>query len=505
MARPSQKKLELLQKMLAAKGIKKQAPATIPRRAEEGEPPLSFGQQRMWFLQQLWPESSEYNDTLTVRLRGCSVDVDLFTRCIQEIVQRHEVLRTSFESEGGVPVQRVLPQLEIPLRFVDLSQQSPDEQQAALRDLWLEEVRGAFVLDRPPLIRTALAKLSDDEHEFGLTMHHIVSDGVAYTIFFRELGELYAAFDGGQASPLEPLPIQFKDYAQWEHDSVTESVIQEKLKFWVKYLGDDLRPLALPVDRAPSGPAERRGAFLRFRFSDALFGAMQSYCKREKVTSNWVLLAAYFALMHRYSGQEDFAIGTPSSIRGRQELEQLIGFFVQSLILRLDLGGNPTFRQLIRRAQEKALEVSRYEDVPFDRIFQAVRPGKSAAEAPLIQAWIAPMKNLLDPLQLPGSTSTYEIVDPKNARFDVSLILDETPEQVTGYWEYDVSLFDAATIERMDRQFQLLLSQALHHPDTTLSLLRQTLIDAEPQAGPRSRPARKKMGDLKKIRRKPGQ
>lgn len=503
MARPSQKKLELLQKMLAAKGIEKQGAATIPERAGDGDAPLSFGQQRMWFLQQLWPESSEYNDTLTVRVRGCAIDIELFERCIAEIVRRHEVLRTTFETKAGLPVQRVLPELDVALRVVDLRDRSPDEHESALRDLWLEEVRGAFVLDQPPLIRTALAQLADDDYEFGLTMHHIASDGVAYTIFFRELGELYAAFAAGQASPLAELPIQFADYAQWEHDTVTESVIRDKLKFWVEYLGGDLRPLALPVDHPPSAAGERRGSFLRFRFPDALFAAMQDYCKRERVTSNWVLLAAYFALMHRYGNQEDFAIGTPSSIRGRDELEQLIGFFVQSLILRLDLSGNPTFRQLIRRAQEKALEVSRYEDVPFDRIFQAVRPGKSAAEAPLIQAWIAPMKNLLTPLQLPGATSSYQIVDPKNARFDVSLILDETPEQVTGYWEYDVSLFDAATIERMDRQFQLLLSQALHHPDTTLGLLRQTLLDAEPPSEPGARPARGKKVEMKKIRRKP--
>lgn len=503
MARPSQKKLELLAKLLAQKGIQKQTPIGITRRSADGEPPLSFGQQRMWFLQQLHPESSEYNDTLTVRTVGCEIDTEVFARCIQHIVRRHEVLRTAFETRGGLPVQRVLDQLDVPLRAIDLRSKTRDEQDAALRDMWLEDVRGAFVLDQPPLLRTGLARIADDEYEFGLTMHHIVSDGVAYTIFFRELGELYAAAMADGSSPLRELPIQFADYAQWEHDTVTEAVIQQKLPFWKQYLGGDLRPLALPCDRVATGSAERRGAFHRLRFADALFAALQDYCRRERVTSNWVLLAAYFALMHRYSGQEDIAIGTPSSIRGRDELEQLIGFFVQTLILRLDLGGNPTFRELIRRAQEKALEVSRYEDVPFDRIFQAVRPGQSATDAPLIQAWIAPMKNLLTPLQLPGATSSYEIVDPKNARFDVSLILDETPSQLTGYWEYDVSQFDAATIEKMDRQFQLLLRQALQHPDTRLGLLRQTLCDAEPEVAPARRPVRGKKIEMKKVRRRP--
>ena len=240
MARPSQDKLKLLQKLLKDKGIEKREAPTIPRRDRETDAPLSFGQQRMWFVQQLEPESSEYNDTLTVRLRGRALDPELLRGCIAEVVTRHEVLRTTFATVAGTPVQRILPTLEVPLRVVDLSARPAAEQAAALETLWREEAGGAFVLDQPPLIRTTLAKLEEDEWEFGLTMHHIVSDGVAYTIFFREVGELYAAREAGHPSPLAELTIQFADYAVWERETVSEQVIQQKLPFWKRYLGGEL-------------------------------------------------------------------------------------------------------------------------------------------------------------------------------------------------------------------------------------------------------------------------
>jgi hypothetical protein len=501
MTRRSPEKHQLLQKLLQSKGIEPMRPAAIGRRGGDGDAPLSYGQQRLWFLQQLDPGSSEYNDALTVRCRGAVIDAALLERCIAEVVRRHAILRTRFESVAGVPVQRIAPELAVALRRVDLRGRAPAEQESALAELWLGCVREPFVLDRPPLFRAVLARLGEDDFEFGLTMHHIVSDGVAYTIFFRELTALYEAFREGRPSPLAELPIQFADYATWERETVTEALIRQKLPFWKRYLGGEVAPLALPADRQAPTPRRHRGAFLRLRFPGPVFAALQDYCRRERVTSNWVLLAAYLALLHRYTGQTDVAIGTPSSVRGRTELEPLIGFFVQTLILRVDLGGNPTFQQVIRKAQEAALEISRYEDVPFDRIFQAVRPGKSAAEAPLIQAWIAPMKNLLEPLRFRGATSDYRIVDPQNARFDVSLILDETPEQITGYWEYDTDLFAASTVERWNAQLMALLAHVLRHPDTTLQLLVRTLREADRDAsGPPPAPPKKELGA---VRRKP--
>ncbi len=500
MARPSRDKLELLHKLLKEKGIDK-AGASIPRRAGAGDAPLSVGQQRMAFVQQLEPDSSEYNDTLTVRLDGRPLEPALFRRAIAEIVRRHEVLRTAFVAVRGELVQRVLPDLDVPLRVEDLAALPPVEQEAALERLWEGEARAPFALERPPLLRTTLARLAADRFEFGLTMHHIVSDGVAYAIFFRELGALYEAFARGAPSPLTPLAIQFADYAAWERQAVTEAVIERKLPFWRRYLGGELPPLQLPVDRPRTGPRRHRGAFLRFAWPNAPFDQLQGFCRRERVTSNWVLLAAYFALWHRFSGQEDCVIGTPSSIRGRPELEALVGFFVQTLILRLDLRGNPPFREVIKRAQKAALEVALHEEVPFDRIFQAVRPGKSAAQAPLIHAWIAPMKNLLAPIELPGATSSYRIVDPKNARFDIALIVDEAPAGCTGYWEYDVDLFDLGTVERIDRQWTLLLQHVLRQPDITLGTLRDALRGEDQGARPAPRDPR--VLDLKRAKRRP--
>ncbi|MEM7205305.1 MAG: condensation domain-containing protein [Planctomycetota bacterium] len=501
MTRPSNDKLKLLQKLLRDKGIEKPTGPSIPRRDPSRDPPLSFGQQRMWFLQQLEPESSEYNDTLTVRIDGAVLDPALVQRCIAAIVDRHEILRTAFVPREGSAVQRVLPNLDVPLRLVDLTAMAEPQQAAERQRLWLEDVRGAFVLDRPPLIRTTLLQLATDRWEFGLTMHHIASDGVAYTIFFEELGALYEAFAEGQPVPLTPLPVQFADYAAWERQTVSEEVIQRKLAFWRRYLAAPLPEVQLPGTRPRTGPRSHDGAFRRFEWSPALFQQLQDFCQREGVTSHWVLLGAYFALWHRFSGQEDLLIGTPSSVRSKTELEHMIGFFVQTLIVRLDISGNPTFREILRRAQKAQMDASLHEDVPFDRIVQAIRPGRAAADAPLIQAWIAPMKKLLEPIRVAGATSSYQIVDPKNARFDIALILDETEHGCTGYWEYSVDLFDEAAVQRIDQQWIALLQQVLRHPDSTLSTIRSTVQRADPAA---PAPAAGKRLDLKKIKRRRG-
>jgi hypothetical protein len=499
MARPTPEKLALLRKMLRERGVQASAPAgEIPRREESGDAPLSGGQERMWFLDRYEPGSSLYNDALALTVRGVELDPELFRRALQEVVRRHEVLRTSFHTGPSGPVQRVHAAEEarlgeeLPFRVIDLSGAGG---RAELDALLLADVQGPFELDRLPLLRALLARLGEDEWVFGLAMHHIVSDGVSYDVIYRELGALLRALAEDRPSPLPELSIQFTDFAAWERARVTEDVIAELLPFWKRYLGGELPALAWPTE-GRTGTPEHRGHYHRFHVPDAAYSALTTFCREEQVTSNWVLMAVYFVLLHTLDGQLDLRIGTPSSTRKHGELEALVGFFVQTVILRIDLSGNPSFREVLSRTRETALEVAKHEDVPFDRVVQAVRPGRSSEETPLIQAWIAPMKDLMAPLELPGATSSYEIVDGQIARFDLALILDEARGGISAFFEYDTALFTEEVVAGLAERTMKILRQAVDHPDTRLDLFRElALAPAEPgrRRGPRT---------MKKVRRR---
>ncbi len=500
MARPTPEKLALLRKMLQEKGIQKRAGGgVIPRRPNpNADAPLSNGQTRLWFLDQFEPGSSLYNDALALTIRlepDVDFDPERFRDAFAEVVRRHDVLRTTFHTGSAGPVQRVAAPAdarvgrELPFDIVDLASEDADER---LRVLLLALVREPFELDKLPLLRGLLARVDEDRWVFGLAMHHIISDGVSYGVIYAELGALYRAFAAERPSPLEEPSIQFGDFAQWEHDQLDEGAIENKLRFWKRTLGGDL-----PAIRWPAKDATPRhgGAYHRFRFSAALYNDLSRFCRERQVTSNWVLMAAYFALLHSLDGQTDLRIGTPSSTRKHGELERQIGFFVQTVILRVDLSGNPTFLDVLERTRATALEASEHEDAPFERIVQAVRPGRDTSAVPLIQAWIAPMKDLMDPPDLPGAACEYEIIDGKIARFDFALILDEARGGVEAFAEYDTDLFDARTAGELVERYLAILRQAVTHPDSTLTTLRTTAgklgtASAAPQparrAGPKS-------------------
>lgn len=507
MGSPSPERLALLRKMLAAKGIERREQQVVPRRGREGPARVSFGQRRLWFEEELHPGTSLYNDSLCVSLAGAALDEDLFERSLQAVVGRHEILRTVFENHGGEPMQVVLPpgpNGTIPLRRVDLRDLGPAEAERELERLLLEDVRGPFALDRLPLARATLARRADDAWEFALTMHHIVSDGVSYAILWRELGLAYEAGLRGAEAALEGPPVQYADYAEWERSRMDEERLERGVRFWQEALGTDRPEVALPLDFPRPASAAHRGAFHRFRFPAALARALDEHCRREQVTSNWVLLAAYYALLHAGSGQTDVTVGMPSSTRSERELEGVIGFFVQTMLLRNDLSGDPSFRELVARTRRRALEMSRWEDIPFDRIVQAIRPrgGPEAGRAPLIQAWIAPMKDLMPKLELPGMRSSYRIVDPKNARFDLCLILDETSEGVEAYFEYDVDLFRPATIRALAERFQAILRRVIERPEARLGELadvaRAVEVTREPAGAGRREGPRKKIAKARR-------
>ena len=482
---------------MAQKGIRAEAPPTIPRREGDGDAPASFGQERLWFLEQLEPGTSLYNDCLVVRLEGGALDEDLFQDCVDEVVRRHEALRTGLPAVKGMPVQRVHADARLVVARHDLRAASDEERERIL----LELVQTPFPLGEPPLVRAALLRMADDAWDFAMAMHHIVSDGVSYGIFYTEIGALYAARLAGDPDPLKPLPVQFGDYAAWERAQVDEARILEKLPFWKRYLGGELPHLALPFDRQrPRGDTRHAGAFHRFTLPATTYEALEALAKREKVTPHWALLAAYMALLHSYGEQSDLRVGLGSALRTKRELEPLIGFFVQTAVLRMDVAGDPSFRDLAERARERALEVARHEEVPFDRVVQAIRPRRDPDHAPIIQAWFGYMKDLIPVLRLPGFRSSYTILDPRTARFDLCLILDDADGRLDCYFEYDVDLFDAETVARIAERYLALLTVVLERPETTLATLRAEFPPVAPQgqADPSPKPARK----LKKVRRR---
>ncbi len=487
MPRPSPEKLALLRRLLREKGLLTDASASIPARGTTGDLPLSFGQERLWFLDQYEPNTSLYNDALVLTIRGVELDPERFRKALQEIVRRHAVLRATFHAGANGPVQRVHDSVrvgsELPFEIADFEGQL-DARESAAR-LFLEDVQRPFALDRLPLARMRLIRTAPLEWRFGLALHHIVSDGVSYGIVYQELGALYTALAAGRPSPLEELPIQFSDYAAWERERMTDERLQHGIAFWKRTLSGELPTLVWPAREAP---ARHRGAYHRFLFPDGLYAALLDHCRREHVTSNWVLVAAYLALLHVLGGDVDIRIGNPSSTRKHKDLESLVGFFVQTVILRVDLSGNPTFRELLSRTRATALEAAKHEDVPFERIVQAIRPSRREEAAPLIQAWIAPMKDLIPVLELPGATSSYEIVDGRIARFELALILDEARGGVSAFFEYDTDRFDPKTIEGFAERYMRILRQAVDHPDTTLQLLRETSgVDSGSEPAPRAR------------------
>jgi len=506
MARPSSERLALLRKMMAQKGIQKtQAAGTIQRRSSPGDAPLAGAQARLWFLDQFEPGTALYNDSLALTIEGIDLEPELFQRAFQEVLRRHEVMRSTFHTGPEGPVQRLLSMQEaeasgvMKLRVHRLV--GKQDAEAQLAALLLADVQEPFALDRLPQWRGVLVEVSAKRWVFGLTMNHIISDGVSYGIIYKEIGDLYRAFSAGRPSPLEDLAIQFSDFAQWEHDRTPESRILELLPFWKRYLGGELPALRWPGKQAKP---KNIGAYHRLRFSDALYKKLQEYCKREQVTSNWVLMAAYFVLLNSFAGQEDLRIGTPSSIRKHSELEPLVGFFVQTVVLRLNLQDNPSFKELLKLTRQTALEVQKHEDVPFERVCQAIRPrGQSAGQVPLIQAWIAPMKDLMEVMQLPGATSSYQIVDGKIARFDLALILDEARGGLQGFFEYDTSLFDAQHIAQFEKQYTSILHQALEHPETKLRVFRELLAPGA-SAHLAQAPAKRKMKRSKRRSINPG-
>jgi amino acid adenylation domain-containing protein len=465
----SPEKLAQLSERLKGRPAAADAARRIPRRAGGSPAPLSYAQQRLWFLDQLEPGSAAYNIPAALRLEG-RLDAVALEDALREIVRRHESLRTTFEEVGGEPAQIIRDEPDFTLLRIDLSVLSPEERDAELSRLMAEEARRPFDLARGPLLRVALVRLAAESHLALFTLHHIVSDGWSHGVLTRELGVLYEAFAAGRPSPLAELPIQYADYSLWQRERLSGAEFDRQLGYWRERLRD-APALDLPADRPRPGAQSFRGNTLPFEFDAELSGRLNELSRREGVTLFMTLLAAFKALLSRHAGQEDIVVGTPGAGRQLLETEGLIGFFVNTLVLRTDVSGDPTFRELLARERETALGAFTHQDVPFEMLVEELQPERSLSRSPLFQVMFALQNAPRETLELPGLRLTAVPSVSETAKFDLTLSLGETEAGLSGSLNYASDLFDDESAARLVSHFENLLRGVVADSGQKLSAL----------------------------------
>jgi amino acid adenylation domain-containing protein len=438
----------------------------VPR---DGPLPLSSAQQRLWLLEQLGLSRHAYQLLEAVRLCG-PLQVAALERSFQEIVSRHEVLRTTFINVAGQPLQVIGPPVPFPLSVVDLRDLSEGEREGRVQALAQADVQRPFDLAQGPLLRATLVRLADAEHVLLLTMHHIVSDGWSHGVFWRELAVLYDAFADGRPSPLPPLAIQYADFAVWQQQWLREGVLDAALAYWRQQLAG-VSTLQLPADRPRPAVQTFRGARHWLTLPPTLTQALKTLSWRYGVTLFMTLLAAFQALLHRYTEQDDIAVGTLSANRHRAEIEGLIGFFVNILVLRTDLSGDPGFRELLGRVRAVTLGAYEHQDAPFEKLLEALKPPRDLSRNPLFQVLFVLHNTPQQALELPSLSAHALEIDAGTSRFDLTLEFWQTPEGLRGRFEYSTDLFEPATIARMAGHFQTLLEGVVADPEQRLSRL----------------------------------
>jgi len=433
----------------------------LARVRRDGPLPLSFAQQRLWFIDQLEPGSAAYNLPYAVRLRG-ALNVDALERGLAEVVRRHEALRTRFPGGEGDPVQVIDPPGPVTLATADLA--AGPEPEEALRALCADEAERPFDLSAGPLLRGTLARLGDDDHALLLTLHHIVSDGWSTGVLVRELSALYTAFSRGEPSPLAELPLQYADYAAWQRARLSGPRLEAQLGWWRETLRDAPPLLEIPTDHPRPPVPDGRAGTVRFSFTPAQAGALRALARREGATLFMTLLAAWQLLLARYSGQDDVCVGTPVAGRTRLETEGLVGLFVNTLALRTRVAGAPTFRDLLRRVREVTLGAFQHQELPFERLVEALVQGRALGHAPLFQAMLILQNNAREALRLGSLEARVLESAAAAAKFDLMLVVLEDGERLDGELTYRADLFEPHTPRRMVEHLCVLLDEMAADP-----------------------------------------
>ncbi|MGB7926380.1 MAG: condensation domain-containing protein, partial [Pyrinomonadaceae bacterium] len=448
-----------------------EAPALV-KASREGELPLSFAQQRLWFLDQLEPNGASYNIPAAVRLTG-QLNVDALEQSISEIIRRHEVLRTSFTVVDGQPRQVISPAGPFTLSVTELTHLAEAEREAEAQRLATTEAKRPFDLSRGPLLRVSLLRLGAEEHVLLVTMHHIISDGWSLGIFTREVGQLYEAFCGGESSPLAELAVQYGDYAVWQRGWLQGEALEEQLGYWKRQL-EGAPPLTeLPLDRPRPDAQSYRGASQSFTFSEQLTKELKELGQQQGVTLFMTMLAAFQTLLYRYTGQEDLVVGADIANRTRVETESLIGLFINLLVMRTaGVSGNLSFNDLLRRVRDVTLGAYAHQEVPFEKLVEELQPGRNLSYNPLVQVVLSVQNAPAERFELPGLTlSLADNGAVTTTKWDLALFVWETGEGLSGGWKYNTDLFDEATIKRMSGHLLTLLESVIADPTASLSKL----------------------------------
>jgi Condensation domain len=464
------------------------AETTIPRRIGGGSAPLSFSQHRMWFLDQLEPGAPTQNGARAVRFAG-ELDVEALERALHAVVQRHESLRTVFIAERGEPRQVALDDWSLELPVVDLQQVSGEDRDRELHERLRNESRRGFDLASELMVRPTLYRLGPTEHVLLLAMHHIAFDASSDRVLNRELAELYDAFRTNRTPELAKLPIQYADYAVWQRARLQGSVLDELVSYWQRTLDDAPERLRLPTDRSRPAVQQHRGRHRYFSFDGRFGAAIAELARSEGATSYMTMLAAFNTLLYRFAGDDDIVIGSPVAGRSHVELEGLIGFFTNTLVLRNRLNGNPTFRELIRRVRESTAGALAHQELPFEKLVECLRIRHDPSFNPLFQVNFRAHAEPRRLLELPGLSTVGAVpIDIGFSRFDLALELQVDTDVVSGYFEYDEQLFDTATIDGLTADLEELLGRIVEAPETrVLALLpRRTARPQDRRPIPRS-------------------
>lgn len=465
----SEAKRQLFERYMRGAGSGGEQTRTIPRLPEGSLAPLSYGQEQVWLHSQFAPETPLYNEPVTIRRQG-SLDRAILQECIQEIVRRHESLRTCFLMRDGRPVQQVQPFRPEAVEFDDLVSLPAQNRMAEAYRLATLDARRSFDLERGPLWRARLVRLAEDDHRLFLTLHHIIFDGVSlYRVFLPELTALYGAFTAGKRPALPPLAIQYADYAAWQRRWVDEEVIAAQMEFWKKELAGPFDPLNLPFDHPPIESALPRGRLHSFALSSALSEDLRAIARNEGVTLFTTLAAAFQVLLMRLSGDQQVCVGTPVDSRPLPETQPLFGYFLNTIVLRARLEGDPTFRQFLDRTREVTLAALSHSNIPFNLVVNELRPARDSRQQAFFRALIA-----LEPgnTALPEGWSATPIdVDTGAAKFDLTLVVDDKAEGLGGRLIYNANLLEESTATRWMGYWKTLLEGIVSNPNQTVSRL----------------------------------
>ncbi|MFG9978612.1 pyoverdine non-ribosomal peptide synthetase PvdD [Pseudomonas aeruginosa] len=447
------------------------AVSTIPLADRQQPLALSFAQERQWFLWQLEPESAAYHIPSALRLRG-RLDVDALQRSFDSLVARHETLRTRFRLEGGRSYQQVQPAVSVSIEREPFGEEGLIERIQAI-------VVQPFDLERGPLLRVNLLQLAEDDHVLVLVQHHIVSDGWSMQVMVEELVQLYAAYSQGLDVVLPALPIQYADYALWQRSWMEAGEKERQLAYWTGLLGGEQPVLELPFDRPRPARQSHRGAQLGFELPRELVEAVRALAQREGASSFMLLLASFQALLYRYSGQADIRVGVPIANRNRVETERLIGFFVNTQVLKADLDGRMGFDELLAQARQRALEAQAHQDLPFEQLVEALQPERNASHNPLFQVLFnhqSEIRSVTPEVQLEDLRLEGLAWDGQTAQFDLTLDIQEDENGIWASFDYAADLFDASTVERLAGHWRNLLRGIVANPRQRLGEL--PLLDA---------------------------